>query len=714
MCSGEPDRPGHGAGDVALLNAALESMPYGFSVWDEQHRLLLWNRNYLDIYRMPAERIRKGMPLEELCAVTVEAGNHPGKTTAEVYATYKGWLDELTAPYAHSAHEKTIAGRVIRSSYLRSPSVGWVVTHADITDQKRQVEALREREVELQYQNMRFAAAVDNMSHGLCMFNADRRLIICNKQYATLYGLPVGLMTPGTSLKEILDYRMAHGLHPVEGKEAYLRRRFELAAAGVEEIDTVELKDGRIISIHHQPMPDGGWVSTHQDVTEQRRNEERIRHLARHDALTDLPNRMLFRESMEAAEGRIRRGEAIAVLCIDLDYFKSVNDTLGHSIGDAVLKEVAVRLKNCCRGADIVARLGGDEFAVLIGPLRKASVAARLCDRIVKSIAEPFEIGDHRILIGASIGIAVSPDDGLDATTLMSNADLALYRAKSEGRSTFHFFEQGMDAALQERRAIEVGLRHAVANGDLRLVFQPFLSLADNRVSGLEALLRWYHPDRGMIAPEAFVPVAEESGLIVPIGEWVLREACAAAAAWPEHIHVAVNLSPVQFRNRNLVQHVKEALAAARLAAERLELEVTETLLVGESQGILKTLHELREIGVKISMDDFGTGYSSLSYLRKFPFDKIKIDRTFVHELANAGDGIAIVKAVIGLGRSLGISTSAEGVETEAQLELVRAQGCSEVQGFFFSPPLPASAVGRLFAGPRPLAARPRDAATAS
>jgi diguanylate cyclase (GGDEF)-like protein len=408
---------------------------------------------------------------------------------------------------------------------------------------------------------------------------------------------------------------------------------------------------------------------------------------------------MYFREHMEAAEARIRRGETIAVLWIDLDYFKSVNDTLGHGIGDAVLVEVAARLKNCCRGADVVARLGGDEFAVLIGPLNEPSVAAILCDRIVRAIAEPFDIEDHRVLIGASIGIAVSPDDGLDAATLMKNADLALYRAKNDGRSTFHFFEKGMDAALQERRAIEVGLRHALANGDLRLVFQPFLSLVDNRICGLEALLRWYHPDRGMVAPEAFVPIAEETGLIVPIGEWVLREACAAAATWPQDVHVAVNLSPVQFKNRNLVQHVRDALDAAGLAPGRLELEITETLLLGENVSTMRTLHQLREIGVKISMDDFGTGYSSLSYLRSFPFDKIKIDRTFVHELAAAGDGLAIVKAVIGLGRSLGISTSAEGVETEAQLDVVRDEGCSEVQGFFFSPPLPAAAISRLFAG---------------
>jgi diguanylate cyclase (GGDEF)-like protein len=508
------------------------------------------------------------------------------------------------------------------------------------------------------------------------------------------------MVTPGTSLADILNYRLEHGLYPVAGKGEYLKRRFELVANQVEATDTVELQDGRIIMIHHQPMPDGGWVSTHQDITEQRRNEEKVHYLARHDALTDLPNRMLFGEDMEVAEARIRRGESIAVLCIDLDHFKSVNDTLGHAIGDAVLKEVGVRLKACCRGADVVARLGGDEFAVLIGPLRHASSAANLAERIVKAIADPFDIGDHRVLIGASIGIAVSPQDGPDAATLFKNADLALYRAKGEGRSTFHFFEPGMDAALQERRNIEVGLRHALANGQLRLVFQPLVNPDGGQIRGLEALLRWYHPERGTIPPDAFIPVAEDTGLIVPIGEWVLREACAVASTWPKHVRVAVNLSPSQFKSRHLVDQVRDALAAAALAPDRLELEITESLLLGDNQATLRTLHQLRDLGVHIVMDDFGTGYSSLSYLRSFPFDKIKIDRAFVHELATtAGDSLAIVKAVIGLGRSLGISTTAEGVETEAQLDMVRAQGCTEVQGFLFSPPLPSAAVGRLFAG---------------
>jgi diguanylate cyclase (GGDEF)-like protein len=677
-------------------------------MFDAEERLVICNGNYARIYGLPPELMVPGTRHSDIVAYRKAHGPEPAKGQANYLADREAIIARREAAVDTVEYRD---GCVLSTHFHPMPDGGWVATLEDITERIKQMRRLQEREDALATQNVRFEAAVNNMPHGLCMFDADSRLVICNKPYATIYRLPPEIIVPGTSLSDILQYRIDNGMFPAGGRDEYIRRRHQLVDAGVEDIDTVELQDGRTIQIHHQPMPDGGWVSTHQDITEQRRNEERVRYLARHDTLTDLPNRMLFHEEMASAEARIRRGEAIAVLCIDLDHFKSVNDILGHGVGDSVLKDVGARLKTCCRGADIVARLGGDEFAVLIGPLTQASVAASLADRIVRAVAEPFEIGDHRVLIGASIGIAVSPQDGSDSATLLKNADLALYRAKSEGRSNFHFFEPGMDAALQERRNIEVGLRHALASGNLRLVFQPFVSAAEGRICGLEALLRWYDPERGTVSPDVFIPVAEETGLIVPIGEWVLREACLAASKWPEHVRVSVNLSPVQFKNRHLVQHVSQALAGSGLPPARLELEVTETILIGENQATLRTLHQLREIGVKISMDDFGTGYSSLSYLRSFPFDKIKIDRSFVHQLAAAGDGLAIVKAVIGLGHSLGISTTAEGVETEAQLDLVRAEGCTEVQGFLFSPPLPASAVSRLLAAGPHLGIAKRDAA---
>jgi diguanylate cyclase (GGDEF)-like protein len=601
--------------------------------------------------------------------------------------------------------EETLAdGRSVRVRYRRMPDLSFVGTHEDVTDERDRLNALRQRESELALQNMRFAAAVENMSQGLCMFDRDRRLVICNARYADLYGLPRDLVKPGTSLEEILKNRIERGIFPVSGPEAYIQRRLDMVTERKDTTDVVELGDGRVIAILHHPMRDGGWVSTHQDITEERRNEATIRHLARHDALTNLPNRMHFRERMEAAEARMRRGEQMALLWVDLDQFKGVNDLLGHAIGDALLCATSARLRRSCREGDVVARLGGDEFAVLHGPLAAAEDAAALADRIVKAMAEPFDIADHHILVGASVGIAVAPGDGSAVETLMKNADLALYRAKAEGGGSYHFFEPGMDAALQERLALEIGLRAALAKGELALVFQPLFSLKDNAICAMEALLRWNHPERGTVMPDVVIPIAEETGLIVAIGEWVLREACTAAMTWPPQVNVAVNLSPVQFKNRHLIEHVTAALAATGLRPERLELEITESVLLADNEATLRTLHELRRLSVRISMDDFGTGYSSLSYLRSFPFDKIKIDQSFVQDLSRRTDSLAIVNAVIGLGRSLGMTTTAEGIETEDQLELVRKQGCTEVQGYLFSPPLPASVVAQLFRKDEPAA----------
>ena len=679
-----------GAAEAAILDAALDTMPYGFSIWNDEHRLVLWNERYAQIYTMPATRITAGMSLREICELTIESGNHPGITPEQLHASYHERLQENRDPSKISCYDKAVRGRSIRSSYQRIPDLGWVVTHADITED-------RERQEELERQKIRLEAAVNNMSQGLCMFDSHHCLVTCNRNYATLYNLPPELVKPGTSIEQILTYRVEHGIHPVGGKNAYFESRLAVINGGQQSSDTVELMDGRIISILHCPMPDGGWVATHQDVTEQHRVEERIRHMARHDPLTDLPNRLMFGEIMDAAEERIRRRENVAVLAVDLDHFKSVNDTLGHGTGDRLLKLVAERLKQACREGDTIARLGGDEFAVLSGPLQDAGDAATVAGRIVKQMTAPFDVDGDSVVIGASVGIAVAPLDGKTAGALLKNADVALYRAKAEGRGGYHFFEKGMDAALQARRQMELGLRQALARNEFRLVFQPLLNLAEQRVCALEALLRWDSPERGCISPTDFIPIAEETGLIVTIGEWVLREGCKAAAKWPQNVRVAINLSTVQVRNRGLFGQVSSALESSGLAPERLELEVTESLLLADTEATLQTLHKLRDLGVHISMDDFGTGYSSLSYLRSFPFDKIKIDRSFVQDLSEKHDSRAIVNAVVGLGRSLGMATTAEGVETEAQLEAIREQGCTEVQGFLFSPPLPIPAVDRLF-----------------
>jgi diguanylate cyclase (GGDEF)-like protein len=443
-------------------------------------------------------------------------------------------------------------------------------------------------------------------------------------------------------------------------------------------------------------MANGGWVSTHEDITERRRAEERIAHMARHDALTDLPNRTLFREHLEQALGRVRRhGEQFAVLCLDLDQFKTVNDTLGHSVGDLLLRQVAQRLKDCLRESDTVARLGGDEFAVLQVGDAQPQHAGGLARRIVEVISAPYDVDGHHVVIGTSLGIAVAPNDGGDPDQLLKNADMALYRAKGSGRGTFRFFEAEMDAIAQSRRAMEIDLRKALSQGEFELFYQPLVATQTGRVGTFEALIRWNHPERGRVSPADFIPLTEEIGLIVPIGEWVLHRACEEAATWPDDIKVAVNLSAVQFRSKKLLQAVVGALAASRLAPHRLELEITESVLLQDSDETLAMLYSLRQLGVRISMDDFGTGCSSLSYLRSFPFDKIKIDQSFVQDLGKTADAVAIIRAVTGLGISLGIVTTAEGVETKEQFEQLREEGCAEIQGYLVSPPVSAAELHR-------------------
>jgi diguanylate cyclase (GGDEF)-like protein len=426
--------------------------------------------------------------------------------------------------------------------------------------------------------------------------------------------------------------------------------------------------------------------------TLERRVAERtaeIRYMASHDGLTGLPNRTLLREKLEDALARVRLGESLAVLCLDLDHFKDVNDTLGHPIGDLLLKEVTARLKGSVREIDTVSRLGGDEFVILQVGLASVDQAGALAQRIIDRIAEPFELDGHQVVIGTSIGISVAPTDGHDPELLIRNADMALYRAKGDGRGMCRFFEAGMDAHLQERRRLELDMRRALSQHEFELFYQPLVDARTEQITGFEALLRWNHPELGLVLPSSFIPLAEEIGLIVPLGEWVIRQACLDAATWPKPVKVAVNLSPAQFKSQTLALAVVGALDASGLSPSRLELEITESVLLANNEATMATLHQLRSLGVRIAMDDFGTGYSSLSYLRSFPFDKIKIDRSFVHELGDADDCLAIVGAVAGLGASLGMITTAEGVETSDQLRKVREQGCVEVQGYYFSRPRP-------------------------
>ncbi|MBI2713997.1 MAG: EAL domain-containing protein [Rhizobiales bacterium] len=562
---------------------------------------------------------------------------------------------------------------------------------------------IRDRSKQLQVQNERFDAALTHMSQGLVMFDSSARLVVCNKRYLEMFGLSPEIVRPGCTIREVLGQRVASGSFSADDFEPYIADLLAAVAQGTTFSKITNLQDGRIVSIVNQPTADGGWVATHEDITERILAEEKIRHLAHYDALTNLPNRVTFYERMETVLGHLRRSETIAVLSLDLDQFKNVNDTLGHPVGDRLLQAVAERIRSCVRGEDIVARLGGDEFAIMQVPSERPADITALATRLIEVVGAPYDINGHQVVVGTSVGIAIAPDDGSEPDALMKNADLALYRSKADGGGVYRFFEVAMDARMQARRALELDLRKAIVNGEFELYYQPIVNVKSGHATGCEALVRWHHPERGMIAPLEFIPVAEQTGLIVPLGEWILRQACAEAARWPQQVTIAVNLSPAQFKSRNLVPTVINALATSGLSASRLELEITELVLLQENEGAFVVLHQLRDLGIKIAMDDFGTGYSSLGYLRSFPFDKIKIDQSFIRDLPGKEDSVAIVRAVVGLSSSLGITTIAEGVETKEQLASLTAEGCNEVQGFLFSPPRPAADVQRTLGelGPR-------------
>jgi diguanylate cyclase (GGDEF)-like protein/PAS domain S-box-containing protein len=562
--------------------------------------------------------------------------------------------------------------------------------------------ALRQREAELQAQNLRFDAALENMPYGLTMFDRNECLTVANERYGEMYGLNPDMTKPGINLHSILESRFTD--RPPQEVNRYIDRRLADIRRGepfyVEDV----MPDGRVFAVNHRPMLDGGWVAIHQDITAQKRAESQIAYMARHDGLTSLANRAVLLEKMEEALARLRRhGSRFTIFMLDLDLFKTVNDSLGHPVGDELLKAVADRLLGCIRDTDTVARLGGDEFAVLAtvdGDQREAAIAT--AGKILGAVSAPYDLEGHHLHIGTSIGIALAPEHGADVEQLMKNADLALYKAKSEGRDAYRFFEDAMGVEVRTRRAHQIDLRNALTNDEFELYYQPIVDIQTRQTASIEALIRWQHPQRGMISPVDFIPLAEETGLINPIGEWVLRRACIDAMRWPSDIKVSVNLSAVQFRKIGPIDDFCRTLREAGLPPERLELEITESVLLQGNTENVESLHRLRELGISIVLDDFGTGYSSLSYLRMFPFDKIKIDRSFIHELAKNADCAAIVSAVAGLGRSLRIGTVAEGVETEDQLLLVHAAGCTHAQGYLFGRPCPAAELAFERFAPRP------------
>jgi diguanylate cyclase (GGDEF)-like protein len=553
---------------------------------------------------------------------------------------------------------------------------------------------INDSEAALSAQNAKLDAALNNMSHGLLMFDQESHLVVCNDRYIEMYGVSRDVAKPGCSLRALLEHRAAGGTF-VGDVDRHIVEWQRAMAEGRSKNYVVELRDGRTISITNRPMPGGGWVATHEDVTERRRAEQQIEHLAHHDALTGLPNRIAFNQRLQSMlENAAAAGDGFAVLCLDLDRFKEVNDVFGHAAGDALLREVAERLKGAAQDA-FLARLGGDEFTLILTTEGHQTAAGALAENLQAAMAGEIHVGDHSVRSGITIGIALYPGDGRDANTLLGNADAALYRGKSEGRGSIRYFEAEMDMRLRDRRVLQQELRLAIERQELRLYYQPQARL-NGEITGFEALVRWQHPLRGMVQPGLFVPIAEESGLIIQIGEWVLREACREAASWSNPLQIAVNLSPVQFQHGDLPNLVHQILLETGLAPARLELEITEGVLVGDFSRAVSVLRRLKALGVHIAMDDFGTGYSSLSYLQAFPFDKIKIDQTFVAKLQVSPQSEAIVRAVIGLGHGLNLPVVAEGVETKDQSAFLAREACDQVQGFLIGRPAPIESYAEL------------------
>jgi diguanylate cyclase (GGDEF)-like protein len=687
------------AGLRALLEEAIHNLSLGIVIFNDKRQVVFCNRRYMQMYGLSPDQVKPGTPTSALIRHRLNIG-------LKVRGAHEDYIRERVG--RDIALDTTVQdftdGRIIAYTVRPLPGGGGIATHEDITEReglhaqlKQQYELVSEQEEALRTRNVQFDTAINNMSQGLCFFDADHRLIVCNDRYLEMYDLPPDRIGPGTPLTDIVDLRFEVGSFPAMSRDEYLRWRTDVAVSNEPKDSIVELKNGKTFKIRHRPMPDLGWVATHEDITEQRRAEVKIEHMAHHDALTDLANRALLNERLEQALAHFHDGQLVAVHHLDLDQFKAVNDTFGHPVGDKLLKIVADRLRALARETDTIARMGGDEFVIVQAPIADPAEATMLAQQIIAWISEPYDIDGQQALVGTSIGIAVSPGDGDAPDKLLRNADLALYRAKGDGRGTFRFFEPAMDEQMQGRRVMELDLRKALPAGEFELYYQPVVNLESNEISGFEALIRWNHPEKGQVPPSAFIPLAEEIGFIVPLGEWVIRQACLAAARWPEHLSVAVNISAAQFRGSSLMPVIVNALGASGLHPTRLEIEITETVLLQDREATLAILHQLRALGIRIAMDDFGTGYSSLTYLQSFPFDKIKIDRSFVKDITENTGSLYIVRAVAALANGMGMAATAEGVETAEQLDKIAAAGCTEMQGYLFSKPLPVAEIERRF-----------------
>ena len=673
----------------ARFDAALANMSNGLSMFDADGKLMFWNQKYLELYGLSPEVVRSGASIYAII-------EHRKQVTGGDFDVdaYVGEFRQMLVDTGRStATARLNDGRTVSVVNAAIADGGWVGIHEDITERILGEESMFQQATELARTNMRFDAALSNMTQGLCMFDDQRRLVVWNDRYAELYQVPPELLKIGTPYETIVTDRLVRGVLKGEkmNAEAIRARVAELAQLPTNASRTDELADGRFVLLSRQPMEGGGWLSIMEDITERRRAEAEIVHLARHDVLTGLANRAEFNEKLEEASKRLKRnGGPISVMMLDLDKFKAVNDTLGHPAGDQLLVEVGQRLQATLRETDVLARLGGDEFAIIQegGPSQHEGAIA-LALRIINAVSKPFDLNGHQASVGTSIGIALAPEHGVEPEELLKSADLALYNAKANGRNDFRIYHASMLEVAHTQQSAEGELREAIAREEFELHYQPVVDIKSRTLCGAEALIRWRHPTRGLIAPDQFIPLAETTGLIVPLGEWILQRACADAASWPAHLKLAINISALQFKKGNLFEIILCTLVETGLAPERLELEITETSLLENQEAHLTTIRQLKNLGISMALDDFGTGYASVTYLTNFPFDKIKIDRTFTLGVLTRRDCAAVVSSVLALAHGLGTITTVEGIETEEQFEYMREAGVDLAQGYLFGRPVP-------------------------
>jgi len=668
------------------LQVTLAHMSQGLSMFDEHDRLMVWNNRFAELYHLPNALLQSGTSAQAIFEHLLNIGI--------VNADKPRWGKTIAAGRVCTELLRSRDGRAIKVVYTPVSGSGWVATHEEITEQVRVQNTLSRQTELLASINMQLDAALDNMSQGLCLVDSDGRVALTNRRFREMYQLEE--KTP--LLRGMSVERLVHEFSEKWGKPDFSAEEF-IAAIPVETSCLLHLSDGRIVQLRRSPTPDGGWVATHEDITLREESARQIAHLAYHDPLTGLANRAAFNTKGDRVLAQCTTG--MAALMIDLDRFKLVNDAFGHAAGDRLLQLAADRMRLTVREGDILARIGGDEFAILQAPRdNQREAAISLAARLVETLARPFDLDGRQTMIGSSIGIALRTEREDTIESLMRRADLALYEVKSSGRNSCMIYDEVLGGRAHEKLELERDLRKAIAAGELELYYQPIVSIQTRRVCGMEGLVRWRHPSKGLLSPDRFITLAEESGLIVPLGEFVVRQACADASRWPDHIKVAVNISPTHIKRRTLLATVAEALLQTGLDAARLEIEVTETVLMQKDEDIMSELHQLRHLGVTVALDDFGTGFSSLSHLRMFAFDKVKIDRTFVAEITERPDSAAIVCAVTGLARALDMTTTAEGIETEHQAQILLAAGCSQGQGYLFGKPAPASSLSAEMFGP--------------